>query len=189
MISRFINEDWGDYSSVYRRRYISFSTQSAGVEFRPSDTAGTEYMVQEKVNSHDVVEYLTHSLSDSRCLSVSCMEHYEESEGNTRSRRSCVLLSLFNLRFSTPGTGRTSHHRVPDGQVRFLQSAPLDPTQFRGPSSLTHAIDRLSSGLNAELHVLKASPNRVTPPSFDGDEALFNLGGCTLKKPIQLVEV
>ena len=52
----------------------------------------------------------------------------------------------------------------------------------------TRAFGCRLSGLKAELHVLKHRRTKLLQ-SFDEDETPFNLGGRTLKKAIQLVEV
>ena len=70
--------------------------------------------------------------------------------------------------------------------MRFPQSDPLDLSQFRGP--FTRAIDRISSGLRAELHVLEHRRNELLE-EFKGDEARLDLGDRVLKKAIKLAEV
>ena len=123
---------------------------------------------------------------------------HEIDHSSCRGNVAVYLLSLFSLRFSHGGyaQGSSVHvgpliivpfFRAPDGQVRFPQSTPLDLTQFHGP--FTCAIDCRLSGLKAELRVLKHRRTELLQ-TFDGDEALFNLGEHTFnKRAIQLVEV
>ena len=110
------------------------------------------------------------------------------------------LLSLFNLRFSQAGSlcfaqgiavqvgplVTTPFFRATDGRMRFPQSDPLDLSEFRGP--FTRAIDRISSSLRAELHVVEHRRNELLE-EFKGDEARLDLGDRVLKKAIKLAEV
>ena len=139
--------------------------------------------------------HLTHSPS------VSAFHALKKEAKETLVRDVAVyLLSLFALRFSHAGSLYCAQgpsvqvgplvtyplFRALDGQVRFPQSAPLDLTQFRGP--FTNTIDRLSSSLKAELHVIKHWRTELLQ-HLEGDEALLNLGERILKKVVQLFEV
>jgi len=100
------------------------------------------------------------------------------------------FLSLFNLRFSHPGS--LYYAQGPSVQVGPLITVYLTdkcgscnqsnavPCSFKFHACHWPPIER------PELHVLKHS-RTGSLQSFNGDETLFNLGERTLKKAIQLV--
>ncbi|KAF8517996.1 hypothetical protein BU17DRAFT_15141, partial [Hysterangium stoloniferum] len=125
-------------SEVATLHYIATNTsvpvpKVIGWSSDPSNSAGTEYMILEKIRgvpAYDVWNILTKGQKEKVVHDVA---EY--------------LLSIFNLRFFqagslyfTQGTSvqvgpllTTPFYHAPDGEVRFPQSAPLNLSQFRGP--------------------------------------------------------
>lgn len=152
----------------------------------PSNSAGTEYMILEKVPGVSAYHaWNTLNMEAKETLVRDVAKH---------------LLSLFTLRFAQAGSLYPTHEtsvrvgplvtapffRALDGKVRLPQSPPLDLSQFRGP--FTRPADSVSSSLKAELHVITHRREELLQ-EFKGNNALIELGEKILRKAIQLAEV